>query len=65
MAVLADIACLNMCRILAGRFRPIVATGAIAGDAHMVEIRGQPANRRVTVITVIAARKVSWVLANC
>ena len=65
VAVLADIACLNMCRILAGRFRPIVATGAIAGDADMIEVRRQPASGRVAIVAGIAARNVSRVFACC
>ena len=65
VAVLADIACLNMCGALAGSFRPIVATGAIAGDADMIEVRRQPASGRVAVVAGIAGRNVSRVFACC
>ncbi len=42
VAVLADIRCLYVSQILAGRFNAIVAAGAIPGDAHMIEIRRSP-----------------------
>ena len=44
MAVLANFRCQNVRRVLAGRFNAIVAACAIAGDANVVEIRGQPAS---------------------
>ena len=65
VAVFADIAGLNMRQALAGRLRAIVAVDAVAGDVHMVEIRWQPANGRVTVVAVYSAGDVSSVFAGC
>ncbi len=42
MAVLADIAGLDVRRVLAGRFHAVVAVDTVASDVDMVEVRGQP-----------------------
>ena len=65
MAVLTDIGRLDMRQVLTFGFGAIVAIEAAARDVDVVEVRGQPANRRVTVITIIAAGYVCRVLANC
>ena len=56
MAVLADIAGLDVCRTLANCLDPIVAVDTIAGDVHVIEVRRQPAKSRMAVVTGIAAR---------
>ncbi len=45
VAILTNIACLDVGRVFAGCVGAVVATGAIAGNVHVIEIRGQPANR--------------------
>ena len=40
MAILADVACLQMCLALARGFDAIVAAEAVPGDIYMIEIRG-------------------------
>jgi len=55
MAILTDVTGPNMRRILAGRIGTVVAVNAVTGDAHMIEIGGQPADRRVTVVAIITA----------
>ncbi len=65
MAVFTDIAGLHVRRTLAGCVRAVVATRAIARDIHVIEVRGQPANGRVTVVAVVAAIDMCRVLAGC
>jgi len=65
MAVFADIRRLNVCRAFAGRVRAVMAAKTISDDVHVIEIRGQPADRAVTVIAIIAACNVSRVLTGC
>ena len=55
VAVFADIAGLDMRRSLAGGFHAIVAVDAVARNIYMVEIRRQPAKRRMTVVAGVAA----------
>ena len=55
MAIFADVACLNVCEILARRGAAIVAANAVIHKIRMVEVRGQPANGRVTVVAIITA----------
>ena len=45
MAVFANFCCQNVCWVLAGCFNAVVAARTIAGDADVVEIRGQPTGR--------------------
>jgi hypothetical protein len=39
MTVLTDIACLQMCHVLANRLDAVMAIDAVAGDIHMLKIR--------------------------
>ena len=64
MAVFADIRRLHMRKILAGRFDTVVAAHAVAGDVEVVEIGGQPPNRRMAVIAICAAADVSCMFAS-
>ena len=59
VAVLADITGIDMVRVLAGCIHTVVAARAVAGDIDVIEIRGYPAGRRVTVIAAVAAGNVS------
>ena len=63
MAVFANFRGQNVCRVLAGCFNAVVAACAIAGDAYVVKIRGQPASCRMAVITIVTARDMRWMLA--
>jgi len=53
-----------MRKTLAGRFDAVVAAHAVADDVEMVEIGGQPPNRRMAVIAICAAANVSRMLAS-
>ena len=55
MAVLADIGCLHMRRAFASGVGAVMTAEAIVHYIHMVKIRGQPGDRRMTIVTVIAA----------
>ena len=64
MAVFADIRCLNVVRVLTDRLRAVVTTDTVARDIQVIEVRRQPANRAVTIVTGIAAGDMRRVLAN-
>jgi len=56
MAVFADVARLKMChRVFARRVGTVMAAKAVTHDVDVIKIRGQPADGRVTVITIVAA----------
>ena len=63
MTVFADIARLNMCLILARGVRTVMAAGTVTRDVDVIEIRRQPASRRMAVVTVVATVDVILVLA--
>ncbi len=65
MAVLTDIGRLDMRGVFADSFGAVVAIEAAASDVDVVEVRWQPANRRVAVVAVIVAGNVRRVLASC
>lgn len=65
MAVLADIAGLDVSRALTGRLDAVVTAHAVARDIDMVEVGRRPAGRRVAIVAVVAARNVCRVFANC
>ena len=64
VAVLADIRCLNVRWVLAGSSHTVMAVTAVVYDVRVVEVGRQPANRRMAVVTVDAARDVRRVLAD-
>ena len=63
VAVLADITGQDMVEGLAGRFRAIVTTDAIARDIGMIKIRRDPRVGGMAVVTVVAAGNVRLILA--
>lgn len=65
VAILTDIGCQNMCRAFTRCFDAVVTARAIAGDADMIEIRGQPTVCGMAVITIVATVYVGRVLAGC
>ena len=64
MAVLTDIRRLNMITGLAERIDVVVAADAVSGDVGVVEVRRNPAARRVAVVTGIAASDMVRALAH-
>lgn len=64
MAVLANIAGRNVVGIFADRIGSIVATRTIVRNIGVIEIRRNPASRRVTVVTGVAAGDVALILAG-
>ena len=62
MAVFADVAGLNMRLGLAGCLGTVMAAEAIARDVDVIEVRGQPAGRRMTVVAVVATSDMRRVL---
>ena len=64
VAIVTGVCRLNVGRALADRVRAVMAADAVASDSYVIEIRWQPANRTVAVITGIATGDMCWVLAN-
>lgn len=58
VAILANIACLDMRRILPSRFDPVMTVDAVANYVHVIEVRGQPAGGGMAVVAGIATRNV-------
>jgi len=65
MAVLADIRRLYVSQVLARGFRAVMATDAVAGDVYVIEVRGPPGNRRVTIVASIVTGDVRRMFADC
>lgn len=65
MAVLAYVAGLDMRGTLTDGIRAVMAVNAATGDVQMIEVRRQPANCRVTIVTGVTAGDVCQVLASC
>jgi len=49
---------------LANGIGAVVATHTIVHDVDVVEVGGQPGNRRVAVVAIIAAGDMGWVFAG-
>ena len=64
VAILANLGCLYVQRTLASRVATVVTTTAVIHDIDVIEVRGHPGGRRVTVIAVIAAGNVGRVFAG-
>jgi len=65
MAIFADIRCLNVILVLAGRVDAVVTAYAVAGDIDVVKIRRQPARGCMAIFAVVAAGYVRRVLPGC
>ena len=65
MAILANIGRQHVGRSLANSIGTVVATNTVVHDVDVVEIGGQPGDRRVAVVAIIAAGDVGWVFAGC
>ena len=64
VAVFANVARLDVRRILAGCLDTVVAIDAVAGNVHVVEIRRYPTSRCVAVVTSVATRNVARRLSS-
>ena len=64
MTILTDGGSNYVCIVLAGCVRAVVATGTIAGNARMVEIRRRPGDGRVAIIAVVTTCEMSGVLSG-
>jgi hypothetical protein len=64
MAVFTDVGRSNVSSVLARRASTVMATDAVANDAGVIKIGGNPGNRRVAVVAVIAALHVRRILAR-
>jgi len=65
VAVFTDVACLYVCEALTRGRNTVVATATVSRDSSMIENRRSPGERRVTVVTSIAAGDVSGMFAGC
>lgn len=65
MAVFTQVATLNVARPFTTGNTAIVATGAIAGNLAVIKAGALPADRRVAVITVIAATDMGGRFSGC
>ena len=65
MAILTNIARLNVCEILARRLDTVVAAGAVASDSDVIEVGGQPSGRCMAVIAIVAGRNMCQMFAGC
>jgi len=65
VAVLTNIAGLDMHQVLANGIDTVVAVNTLAGDVQMVEVGWQPADRCMTIIAGITACNVSWSFSAC
>jgi hypothetical protein len=54
----------DMGRVFARGIRAVVAADAVTRDIHVIEVRGNPADGRVAVVTVVAARDVGRMFAG-
>jgi len=64
MAVFTDIAGLQVRRTLAGRFHTVMAACTVSGDIDVVEVGGQPARCRMTIVAGIATRNMCRILSG-
>jgi hypothetical protein len=64
VAVFTDIRGQNVHRAFAGSVYTVVAAHTVACDVYVIKVGRYPGDRGMTVIAVIAACNVIWVLAN-
>lgn len=65
VAVLADIGCLNVCRVLADGVCTVVTAYTVSGDVTVIEIGcGNPGGSDVAVITGVPRRNVRRMFAD-
>lgn len=64
MTIFAYVTCLNVREIFSRRICVVVAVGTVIRDIRMVEVRGYPADRRVTVVAIIPTGEVRRVFTD-
>ncbi len=64
MTIFADVRCLYMRRVLAGRIRTVMTGHAIARDIDVIEICGQPCGGGMAIVAVITARDMHRVFSG-
>lgn len=64
VTVFAHITGLYVCGMFTGGLNAIMAIHTVTGDVHVVEVRRSPSDRRMTIVTGVAARYVRRVLAG-
>jgi len=64
MAIITGITTGNMSCILTRRFNTVMAVYARADNARVVEVRGSPGHRRMTVLAEVATRYMCRVFAR-
>lgn len=64
VAVLANIRGLDVGGVFAGCVGSVVAADTIACNVHVIEIRRQPGDGAVAVVTIVATRNMGLVLAG-
>jgi len=52
-----------MRRVFAGRFCAVMAADTVAGDVDVIEVRGQPADGAVTIVTSVTTGNMCQVFA--
>ena len=65
VTVFTDVRRLDVCRVLADRFRTVVAVDAIGGYQAVVEGRRQPASGGMAIIAGVTACDMCRLFANC
>jgi len=65
VAIFTDTSRREMRWWLANGIHLVVTTHAVPRDVVMIEVRGQPAGRGMTVLTRIATEYVFWILTCC
>jgi len=64
VAVVTDIRRSDVCRVLTGCVRAVMAAKTVTGDVPVIEIRGQPTNCAVTVIAIVTAGDMRRIFAS-
>jgi len=65
VAILTNIAGVDVRRVFAGGGNPVVTTRTVTDSANVIEIRWHPSGCSVAVIAGIAAGHMRWRLAGC
>jgi len=64
VAGLTNVAGTDVVLVLAGGIGAVVAGRAVSSDTSMIKVRRHPGNRRMTIVTVVAAGNMVLVLAR-
>ena len=64
VAVFANIRSKNMRRVLARRIGAVVAGHTAVDDVDVIKVGGKPGDRRVAIVTIVAARDMRWMFTG-